>query len=177
MLITNNFKAQTLTGNPTVNYRSQLLASRALNMSCSFSQSVRSIESRCVVIYTKQPPAKLFTSITLINPSVFGSRNIPDELCNSLATDALAHSDTMTSAAMILNIHDTFVLVIFDVLNLPPVPSLFWEIIENSNVDLCFFPNILSTARTKMNRITAIYNECERACPNKLLYEGHTRPI
>ena len=45
MLIENKFKAQTLTGN----YRYQLIASRALNMSCSFSQSVRSIESRCVV--------------------------------------------------------------------------------------------------------------------------------
>ena len=50
MMINNKFKAQTLTGNPTGNYRCQHLASRALNMSCSFSQSARSIESRCVVI-------------------------------------------------------------------------------------------------------------------------------
>ena len=49
MLINNKFKAQTLTGNPNGNYRCQFLASRALNVSCSFSQSVRSIESRCVV--------------------------------------------------------------------------------------------------------------------------------
>ena len=33
MLINNKFKAQTLTGNPTGNYRCQLLASRALYMS------------------------------------------------------------------------------------------------------------------------------------------------
>ena len=50
MLINNKFKAQTLTGNPTGNYRCQLFASRALNMSCYFSQSARSIESRCVVM-------------------------------------------------------------------------------------------------------------------------------
>ena len=50
MLMNNKFKAQTLTGNPTGNYRCQLFASRALNMSCYFSQSARSIESRCVVI-------------------------------------------------------------------------------------------------------------------------------
>ena len=49
MLIYNKFKAQTLNGNATGNYRCQLLASRALNMSCSFSQSASSIESRCVV--------------------------------------------------------------------------------------------------------------------------------
>ena len=49
MLINNKFKAQTLTGNPTGNYRSQLLASRALKMSSSFSKSARSIESRFVV--------------------------------------------------------------------------------------------------------------------------------
>ena len=49
MLMNNKFKAQTLTGNPTGNYRCQLFASRALNMSCYFSQSARSIESRCVV--------------------------------------------------------------------------------------------------------------------------------
>ena len=49
MLMNNKFKAQTLTGNPTGNYRCQLFASHALNMSCYFSQSARSIESRCVV--------------------------------------------------------------------------------------------------------------------------------
>ena len=48
MLTNTNFKAQTLTGNHTGNYRCQLLASRAFNMSRSFSQSVRSIESWCV---------------------------------------------------------------------------------------------------------------------------------
>ena len=53
MLMNNNFKAQTPTGNPTGNYRCQLLASRALNMSCYFSQSARSIESRCVVKCTQ----------------------------------------------------------------------------------------------------------------------------
>ena len=45
LLMNNKFKAQTLTGNPTGNYSCQLLASRALNMSCTFSQSVRSIET------------------------------------------------------------------------------------------------------------------------------------
>ena len=49
MLMNNKFKAWTLTGNPTGNYRCQLLVSHALNMSCSFSQSMCSIESRCVV--------------------------------------------------------------------------------------------------------------------------------
>ena len=53
MLMNNKFKAQTLTGNPTGNYRCQLLASRAL-MPFNFSQSVRSIEAgawlRCTYI-------------------------------------------------------------------------------------------------------------------------------
>ena len=52
MLMNTKFKAQSLTGNPTGNYRCQIVASRALNMSCSFSQSARSIESRCVVMWT-----------------------------------------------------------------------------------------------------------------------------
>ena len=43
----NKYNAQTLTRNPT--WRCQVLAFRALNMSCSFDQSARSIESRCVV--------------------------------------------------------------------------------------------------------------------------------
>ena len=51
MLMNNKVIAKTLTGNPTGNYRWQLLESRALNMSCSFSQSARTIESRCLVIY------------------------------------------------------------------------------------------------------------------------------
>ena len=51
MLINNKFNAQTLTGSPTGNYHCPLLVSHALNMSCSFSQSVHSIESRCVVSY------------------------------------------------------------------------------------------------------------------------------
>ena len=51
MLIDNKFEVQTLTGNPTGNSRCYALASRALNMSCSFGQSARSIERRRVVIY------------------------------------------------------------------------------------------------------------------------------
>ena len=54
MLMNNKFNAQPLTGNPTGNYRCQLLASGALNMSCYFSQWARSIESRCVVMDRKQ---------------------------------------------------------------------------------------------------------------------------
>ena len=46
ILIDNKFEAQTLTGNPTGNSRLYALASRALNMSCSFGQSARSTESR-----------------------------------------------------------------------------------------------------------------------------------
>ena len=45
LLINNKFKARTLAGNPTGNYSCQLLASRALTMPCTFSQSVRSIET------------------------------------------------------------------------------------------------------------------------------------
>ena len=63
MSMNNKFKAQTLTGNPKWNYRCQLLASRALNMSCSFSQSVRSIESRCVVICQLVHPAHINRNI------------------------------------------------------------------------------------------------------------------
>ena len=44
-----NLKHKVLTGNPTRNSRCQALASRALNTSCYFGQSARSIESRCVV--------------------------------------------------------------------------------------------------------------------------------
>ena len=43
MLINNKFEAHTLTGNPTGNSRCHALASRALNMSCSFGQSARLI--------------------------------------------------------------------------------------------------------------------------------------
>ena len=49
MLMNNKFNAQTLTGNPTGNLLCHVLASHALNMSCSFGQSARSIESRWVV--------------------------------------------------------------------------------------------------------------------------------
>ena len=42
-LINNKFETQTLTGNSTGNSRCHALASRALNMSCSFGQSARSI--------------------------------------------------------------------------------------------------------------------------------------
>ena len=44
-----NLKHKVLTGNPTGKSRCQALASRALNTSCYFGQSARSIESRCVV--------------------------------------------------------------------------------------------------------------------------------
>ena len=66
MLMNNKFKAQTLTGDPTGNYRCQLLASRALNMSCYFSQSARSIESRCVV----KPYPKEWFIITTIEADI-----------------------------------------------------------------------------------------------------------
>ena len=46
-----NLKHKVLTGNPTGDSRCQALTSRALNTSCYFGQSARSIESRCVVIY------------------------------------------------------------------------------------------------------------------------------
>ena len=51
MLINNKFKAQTLTANPSGNVRCHVLKSRALSVYCSFGQSARSIESRCVVIH------------------------------------------------------------------------------------------------------------------------------
>ena len=54
MLINNKFEAQTLTGNPTGNSCCHALASRALNKSCSFGQSGRWIESRCIVTMTTQ---------------------------------------------------------------------------------------------------------------------------
>ena len=44
-----NLKHKVLTGNPTGDSRCQALTSRALNTSCYFGQSARSIESRCVV--------------------------------------------------------------------------------------------------------------------------------
>ena len=44
-----NLKHKVLTGNPTGDSRFQALTSRALNTSCYFGQSARSIESRCVV--------------------------------------------------------------------------------------------------------------------------------
>ena len=49
MLINNEFKAHTSTGNSTGNSRCYVLASRVLNMSCSFDQSAHSIESRYVI--------------------------------------------------------------------------------------------------------------------------------
>ena len=60
MLMNKQFKAYTSTGNPNVNSRRYEMASScALNVSCSFGQSARSIESRCVftpiseLIYSK----------------------------------------------------------------------------------------------------------------------------
>ena len=50
MLIDNKFEAQTVTGNSAGISRCHDLASRALNVSGTFGQSARSIESRCVVI-------------------------------------------------------------------------------------------------------------------------------
>ena len=50
MLMNIEFKADNTTGNPTGNSCCHTLASRALNMSCSFGQLARSIESRCVVM-------------------------------------------------------------------------------------------------------------------------------
>ena len=50
MLMNNKFKVLTSTGNPSGNSHSHILTSHAINMSCSFSQSVRSIESKCVVM-------------------------------------------------------------------------------------------------------------------------------
>ena len=52
MLMNFEFKADTSTGKPTGISRCHTLASRALNMSCSFGQSARSIESRCAAIPT-----------------------------------------------------------------------------------------------------------------------------
>ena len=49
MLVNNKWKPQTVTGNFTGNWRCHVLASRALNMSCSFAKSARPIESWCVV--------------------------------------------------------------------------------------------------------------------------------
>ena len=50
-VLNNVFKADTATRNPTWSSRCHTLAPRALNMMCSFGQSARSIESRCVVIH------------------------------------------------------------------------------------------------------------------------------
>ena len=55
VLRNNTLKAQILTKNPTGNVRCHVLASRAINMSCSFDQSVRSIESGFVVIDLVHP--------------------------------------------------------------------------------------------------------------------------
>ena len=49
LLINDTFKAQSLTGNPNRISLLQVLASCALNMSCSFGQSERPIGSRCMV--------------------------------------------------------------------------------------------------------------------------------
>ena len=54
VLVNYKFKAQTLAGNRTGNLCCHVLASlglNELNMSCSFGQSVRSIGSRCVVMF------------------------------------------------------------------------------------------------------------------------------
>ena len=53
MLMNNKIKTQTLTANPTPNLRCNVLASHALNMSCSFGQSANLTESRCVVRHLK----------------------------------------------------------------------------------------------------------------------------
>ena len=84
MLINNKFEAQILTGNYTGNFRCHALASRALNMSCNFGQSARSIESRCVV-----------------NPS--GAETRSANQTNITAADELVPSVTNPSASRILN--------------------------------------------------------------------------
>ena len=55
MLRNNTLKAQILTKNPTENVRCHVLVSRAINMSCSFDPTVRSIESGFVVIDLVNP--------------------------------------------------------------------------------------------------------------------------
>ena len=50
MLIDNKFEAQTLTGNSTGNSRCHALASRALNMSCSFG-SIRVVRCKWLNIF------------------------------------------------------------------------------------------------------------------------------
>ena len=46
-----NSRHKLISGSPTGNLRSRVLASHALNISCSFGQSVRSIENRCMVMF------------------------------------------------------------------------------------------------------------------------------
>ena len=65
MLMNNEFRADTSTGNPTGNSHCHTLVSRALNMSCSFGLSARSIESSCVVIATDANPAPVQCDIQM----------------------------------------------------------------------------------------------------------------
>ena len=48
ILMNNKFRVQILTGNPTRNWRCHVLASRALNMSCSLGQSAPFWNFRCI---------------------------------------------------------------------------------------------------------------------------------
>ena len=99
MLINKKFEVQTLTENPTGNSRCHVLASRALNMSCSFGQSARSIESRCVGMVINIRIGSLPKIIcTLSHPDDL----VPDRISSRwLMSDALYHLNDLAGVGIL----------------------------------------------------------------------------
>ena len=121
VLMNNEFKAQTSTRNPTGNSCCHVLVSSALNMSCSFGQSVCSLESRCLVMIMYEILSgilKYFVSSMKISPNryyqnqlwkaisnfVFNSIQFKNVYCPT-NTMALVKTHTGTCAYIYIYIH------------------------------------------------------------------------
>ena len=95
-LMNNKYKAQTLTKNPIRNWLCLALASHAWNMSCSFSQSPRSIESRCMVMSSNFTIHYLWTCNILFSWILAKTINIPWSLCLLYQHCMVVHHKWMT---------------------------------------------------------------------------------
>ena len=76
----------------------------------------------------------------VLNPSF--DRNIPVELINTRAADALASCDVRTSAAVVLTTPGEQILIFHEETYPVSAPSKFWGMLENAAIVLCLFKGI-----------------------------------
>ena len=89
--------------------------------------------------------------------SLFGTevRLFKDKMVNTMTVDVLAFSVARTSAAMVLTVQYSYVLVFLEERFQLPVPSQCWEIIENINI--YFFVSHRKFNTTRVNCRLRIY--------------------